>query len=104
MLPWWGWLLLWMVLLLGSAAFLGWRAWLVWGRTRSLGREVRRASDLVAGLGARADEPREVDPPSVAVTQPPHRLRAQYRSVRASTKAARHSRRTDRLPPWARVH
>ena len=104
MLPWWGWVLLWVVLLLGSAAFLGWRAWLVWGRTKDLGREVQRASELVAELESRADELRDIDPALIAVVQPAHRMRAQYRDQRAFTKAARRARRTDRLPPWARVH
>lgn len=104
MLPWWGWLLFWVVLVLASVAFLGWRAWLVWGKTKALGREVGRASALVAEIEARADELREVEPALVAVTQPPHRMRAQYREHRASAKAAREARRTDRLPPWARVH
>ena len=104
MLPWWGWLLFWVVLLVGSAAYLGWRAWQVWGSTKTLGREVQRGSELMAELEQRADELRDVDPQPTAVTQPPHRLRAQYREQRASAKAARHERRTDRLPPWARVH
>jgi len=104
MLPWWGWLLFWVVLLLASAAFLAWRAWLVWGKTRTLGREVARASAIVAELESRADELREVDPALIGLVQPIHRLRAQYREQRASTKAARRARRTDRLPPWARVH
>jgi hypothetical protein len=103
-LPWWGWVLLWVVLLVGSAAFLGWRAWLVWGKTKSLGTEVQRASTLVAELERRADELRDLDPAPTAVTQPPHRMRAQYREQRAAAKAARHARRADRLPPWARVH
>ena len=104
MLPWWGWVLLWVVLLLGSAALLGWRAWLVWGRTKGLAREVQRASDLVAELESRADELRDIDPALIAVIQPTHRMRAQYREQRASAKASRHVRRADRLPPWARVH
>ena len=104
MLPWWGWVLLWVVLLLGSAGFLGWRAWLVWGKTKGLGREVQRASELVAELESRADELRDVDPALIAVIQPAHRMRAQYRDQRAAARAARHVRRTDRLPPWARVH
>ena len=104
MLPWWGWVLLWVVLLLGSAALLGWRAWLVWGKTKLLGREVQRASELVAALESRADELRDLDPTLIAVIQPAHRMRAQYREQRASAKAARHVRRADRLPPWARVH
>ena len=76
----------------------------VWGSTKALGREVQRASELVAELESRADELRDVDPALIAVTQPPHRMRAQYREQRAAAKAARHARRTDRLPPWARVH
>jgi hypothetical protein len=103
-LPWWGWLLFWVVLLLASAAFLGWRAWLVWGKTKVLGREVKRASELVAELESRADELRDVDPDPIAVIQPAHRMRAQYREQRAGAKAARQVRRADRLPPWARVH
>lgn len=104
MLPWWGWVLFWALVLLGSAAYLGWRVRLVWGRTRELAREVQRASRLVAELERRADELREVEPALVGATQPVHRMRAQYREQRASTKAARRARRHDRLPPWARVH
>jgi hypothetical protein len=103
-LPWWGWVLFWVVLLAASAAFLGWRAWLVWGKTRVLGREVQRASELVAELESRADELRDVEPAPIAVTQPTHRMRAQYREQRATAKAARDVRRANRLPPWARVH
>jgi hypothetical protein len=102
-LPWWGWVLLWVVLLAGSVAFLGWRAWLVWGSTKALGREVERASALVAELESRADELREAETAATAVTQPIHRMRAEYRQQRASSKAARQVRRADRLPPWARV-
>jgi len=102
-LPWWGWVALWIVLLVGSGAFLGRRAWLVWGRTKGLGREVERAGALVAELESRADELRDLEPSPTAVTQPPHRLRAEYREQRTAAKAARHARRTDRLPPWARV-
>ncbi len=104
MLPWWGWVLVWLVVLLGSAAFLGWRARQVWGRTTALAREVQRASRIVAELEARADQLREVEPSLVAVVQPTHRMRAEYREQRATTKAARRAQRTDRLPPWARVH
>jgi hypothetical protein len=103
-LPWWGWVLLWAALLVGSAAHLWWRARRVWGRTTVLAREVQRASELVGELESRADELRDLEPALVAVTQPPHRMRAQYGAQRAATKAARRARRTDRLPPWARVH
>ncbi|HYN68275.1 MAG TPA: hypothetical protein VES93_15425 [Ornithinibacter sp.] len=97
-------MLLWTVLLAGSAAFLAWRARRVWGSATTLGREVQRASELVAELEQRADELRVIDPSPTAVTQPPRRLRAEYREQRGASKAARRARRSDRLPPWARVH
>ena len=103
MLPWWGWLLFWLVLLAASATFLGWRARAVWGSAKALGVEVARAGELAAALEARADELRPVEPAATAVSQPVHRVRAQYRQQRASTKAQRQARRADRLPPWARV-
>ena len=103
MLPWWGWVLLWVVLLAGSVALLARRARQVWGSTKALGREVQRASALVAELETRADELREAETTVVAATQPIHRMRAEYQQQRASAKAARRVRRADRLPPWARV-
>ena len=63
MLPWWGWVLLWVVLLLGSAVFLGWRAWLVWGQHQGA-RRARcsgRASSWPSSR-ARADELRDLEP------------------------------------------
>jgi hypothetical protein len=102
-LPWWGWLLFWLVLLAASAAFLARRGWKVWGSTRALGTEVSRAGALVAALEARADELREAERAGTAVSQPVHRVRAEYREQRATSKAARQARRADRLPPWARV-
>ncbi|GAA4405189.1 hypothetical protein GCM10023168_18600 [Fodinibacter luteus] len=105
MLPWWGWLLLWTVLLVGSAALLGARARRVWASTQALGREVERAGAMVAELEARADELRDLEPggPPAAV-QDPRRVRAQYRRERALRLTERRARRADRLPPWARVH
>lgn len=103
MLPWWGWLVFWVVLLLGSAAWIGLRARDVWRRVNVLGGEVERASELVAALEARVDELAEVDPPRTAATQPPHRMRAEHREQRAQQVADRRLRRARRLPPWARV-
>ena len=103
MLPWWGWVLLWLALLVGASIVLGVRARRVWGSTKALGREVERASALVAELEARADELRDLEPPPTAVTQPLHSVREQYRQQRAEASAARRARRAERLPPWARV-
>ena len=104
MLPWWGWVLLWAALLLAAGVVLGRLAWGLWGSTRALGREVQRAAALVAELEDRADRLRDGEVPRPAVTQPMHRVRAQYRQQRATAVAARRARRAARTPPWARVH
>jgi hypothetical protein len=103
MLPWWGWMLVWTGLLVGSAALLAHRSRRVWQSAKVLAREVEQAGALVAELEARADELRDLDSPPTAVTQDPRRVRAQYREQRASAKAARRERRAEHLPPWARV-
>lgn len=103
MLPWWGWLVFWVVLLVGSAVWLGVLARGVWLRVKALGTEVERAGELVAAIEARVDELSEVEPPRPAATQPPHRMREEYREQRARQVADRRVRRAQRMPPWARV-
>ncbi len=103
MFPWWGWVLVWTVLLVGSAVLLGLRGLRVWGSVKGVSREAARASALVAELEARADELRTVEPAPPAVTQSPLRMREEYRAGKAATRAARRARRAEHLPPWARV-
>ncbi len=103
MLPWWGWVLLWAVLVVGGAAWVGVRSRSTWRSAKALSEEVSRVGELVAELEARADELREVLPERSAVTQDPHRVRDESRAVRAATKAERRARRAARRPPWARV-
>ncbi|WP_392542103.1 hypothetical protein [Oryzobacter telluris] len=103
MLPWWGWVLLWVVLLVASGLWLFVLARRVWGKTKALTRELSRASALVAELETRVDELRDADPPPTAVTQAPSRLREEYRAQRAEQAAVRRSRRAERMPRWARV-
>jgi hypothetical protein len=102
-LPWWGWVLLWTVLLGASAVWLFVLSRRVWRKTKVLTGELSRATALVSELEARVDELRDVDPPPTAVTQDPSRLRAQYRTQRAEQRAARRIRRAERMPRWARV-
>lgn len=103
MLPWWGWELLWVVLVVGSGVWLFVLARRVWGKAKVLTGELSRASGLLAELESRVDELREAEPAPTAVTQPPSRLREQYRAQRAEQAAARRSRRAARMPRWARV-
>ena len=103
MLPWWGWMVFWTVLVGGSLVWLGLLARGVWRKARALGVEVARAGELVAALGARAEELSEVEPPPIAATQQPHRVREQYHEDRARRLTDRRARRAERMPPWARV-
>ena len=103
MLPWWGWLVFWALLVAGSVVWLGVLGRDVWRSAKALGAEVSRASELVAALEARVDEPSEVEPPPIAVTQPPHRVRDEYREQRDRRLVDRRARRAERRPPWARV-
>ena len=103
-MPWWGWVLLWVVLLVGSALLLAWLGRRVWHSARELLAELERAGELVAELESRADELREVPLAPSAVTQDPLVLREEYRRQRSEQAAERRIRRADRLPPWARVH
>ncbi len=104
MLPWWGWVLVWVGLLACSAAVVDRLCRQVWRKTKLLMAEVERASDLVSELEARADALSEVVPVPTAVTQDPYRLRAQYQAMREDAAAVRANRRAERLPAWARVH
>lgn len=103
MLPWWGWVLLWVVLVVASGLWLFVLSRRVWRKAKVLTGELSRASALVAELEARVDDLREVDPPPTAVTQDPVRLREEYRRQRADQAAVRRARRAARLPRWARV-
>ncbi|GEM_PF-6905228 len=45
MLPWWGWVLVWVVIVVGGAALIAWRGWRVWGKVKALGREIAELRD-----------------------------------------------------------
>lgn len=103
MLPWWGWVLLWAVVLVGGGALVGLRARATWRNARALTAELGRAGELVSALEAAAHERRADGGPVTAVTQDPHRLREEHREWRAMQAAERAARRAERMPPWARV-
>ena len=90
-------------LVLGAGLWIGVLARRTWTSATALGRELARAGAMVEAVGARVDQLADVDPPPTAVTQPPHRLREEYREQRARQVAARRVRRAERTPPWARV-
>ena len=106
MLPWWGWVVLWVLLLVGSAVWLGALSRRVWVSATALATEAERAGALVAELEDRTERHRRPEPehrPPDAVRDP-REVRAERRALRARHREARRARRGERLPPWARVH
>ena len=103
MLPWWGWLLLWVVLLVGGAVLVGFRVRTTWHSVRALSAELSRSGRLLAELETVTTRSAQRHPPVTAVTQDPHRMWAQYRQGRRAARADRAERRARRRPPWARA-
>ena len=105
MLPWWGWVLLWAVLVLGGALLVGLRARATWRSLKSLTAELGRAGSLLVELEEAVATHRELAQPVPAVLEDPHRLREEHRRRREARVAERTARRAERTPPWARhVH
>ena len=105
MLPWWGWVLLWTVLVLGGALLVAWRARGAWRSAKGLGTEVSRATELLDQVQAalERDAAPEPEATSTAATQDPHRMWEHHRRRLAEQRAARRVRRAARMPGWARV-
>ncbi len=103
MLPWWAWLLLWAVLVVGGGLWVAARSRTTWRSAKALTAEVERAGAMVSELEVRTGELRDLLPEHTAATQDPHRVVAEYREVRSAQAADRRARRAARRPPWARV-
>ncbi len=102
-LPWWGWLLLWAVLVVGGAVWVAARSRATWRSAKALTAEVERAAEAVAELELRTDELRDLVPEHTAAAQERHRVLEEYRVLRSAQAEERRARRAARLPPWARV-
>lgn len=96
------WLLLAFVLLVGSAALLGWRLRWLWRRFRGLLDELSRAEDTLSALEDRVADLTESPGPSVPpVLARPSELAAEYAEARAEQRRARDERRAANWPAWA---
>lgn len=104
MLPWWGWVLLWAVLVLGGALLLLVLGRRTWGRFRALTAEVGRLERLSAAVEAEVATPNLAPPPPprLDVFTPVHEVRVARDRTRTTLREARRARRAERLPGWAR--
>jgi len=98
------WVMIWLLLLVGSGVYLGMRAWGLWGQTKELGSELADASrrlDEVQGQldlhGERIGAPEEL-----AIFAGPVTARIKRNRARAMSRQARRQRRAATRPAWAK--
>jgi hypothetical protein len=98
------WVMIWVLLLLVSGVYLGWRAWGLWGQAREFGSELAEAQrrlDEVQGqldlLGERIGSPEEL-----AIFAGPVTARIKRNRARSEARRARRLRRASARPAWAK--
>ncbi|GGB35937.1 hypothetical protein GCM10011492_28300 [Flexivirga endophytica] len=102
-MSWWQWVLLWLLLAVLGAAYVGWRLWRLWGPLKKLGAEAAIAQERLAAIEAEINELehqlRTVD--DLAVLQDPAELRRQRADLKARHRAQRAAHRKSHRPDWA---
>lgn len=103
MLPWWGWTILWVVLLLAGAAVIAWRLRWLWGRSRAFLEALEEAEATLAAVETRIAEVEQVAERDTRIgpLEDPGELRRAYAAARTSQREDRRRRRAERLPGWA---
>ena len=96
--------MIWVLLLVVSGAYLGWRAWGLWGQTKELGSELavaERRLDEVQGklelLGERISSPEEL-----AIFAGPVTARIRRNRAKTMSRLARQQRRAASRAEWAK--
>jgi hypothetical protein len=98
------WVMMWLLLLVVSGAYLSWRAWGLWGKAKELGSELavaERRLDEVQGklelLGERISSP-----DGLAIFAGPVTARITRNRARVDRRRARQQRRASSRPAWAK--
>jgi hypothetical protein len=98
----WWWVLIWTILVVVAAVYLGARLWGLWGQVKELTAETERAGRTLAALEAQVDRLGEAADQPIAVFQDPRELRRERERTRASLRQERRARQAARRPAWAR--
>jgi hypothetical protein len=101
-LPWWGWVLLWVVLVAGAAVLLFVLGRRTWRSARALQTEIARAAALVGELESRIEELTPAAPEPIDVIREPRAVIEAFQEVRQESRDRRRARHEARRPPWAR--
>jgi hypothetical protein len=100
----WWWVLIWVLLLVVAAVYLGTRLWGLWGQSKDFGREVaiaqRRLDEVQGQLDLLGD--RITEPGQLAVFAEPAAVRKEREVTRAALRRDRARRPQRRRPAWAR--
>ena len=94
-MPWWSWLVIWTVLVLGLLGELAFFAWWLFRKVVAAGREAAALMDKAEVLSRRADELHERFEPAVLADA--EELRAAREDERAGRAFARQARRDARV-------
>ncbi|WP_374010534.1 hypothetical protein [Leifsonia sp. LS-T14] len=94
-MPWWSWLVIWTVLVLGLLGELAFFAWWLFRKVVAAGREAAELMDKAEILSRRADELQERFEPAVLADA--EELRAAREDERAGRAFARQARRDARV-------
>ncbi|MFP3465380.1 hypothetical protein [Leifsonia sp. SIMBA_070] len=94
-MPWWSWLLIWTVLVLGLLGMLAFFAWWLFRKVAAAGREAAALMEKAEVLSRRADELHERFEPAVLADA--HELRAQREQHLTERAFARQARRDARV-------
>ena len=100
----WWWVLIWALLLVCAAVYLGSRLWELWGQSKDFGREVVIAQERLEQVQGQLDQLGEqiTAPEQLAVFGDPAALRRQRQHDLARQRHERARRRAGRRPTWAR--
>lgn len=104
MLPWWGWVLVFVVIVLGGALLLWVLGRRAWRSFRALTAELGRAGALAGAIEAEAATPNRnpPTPPRLDVFGSPAQAARERHEVRTALWTEKQARREARLPGWAR--
>ncbi|MEP7193442.1 MAG: hypothetical protein ABI903_11295 [Actinomycetota bacterium] len=98
------WVMIWVLLLVASGGYLGWRTWGLWGQTRELGSELagasRRLDEVQSQLGLIQE--RISSPEELAIFAGPVTARIKRNRAKAMSRQARQKRRASSRPGWAK--
>lgn len=100
-MPWWAWVAVFSIILVGGGWWLWQRVRVTWRSVRALNAQLAQTSEVVGSFEAAASR---IDPePGVAaVFTLPYDAHREHTRIRASVDIERRKRREANRPPWAR--